>query len=69
MFSPNPKARRIWIQEGKMELKTIKNNIWQSTTGEILLEECDVITCDEGETFFCKTHNKELFCEKCEDRV
>ena len=52
-----------------MEMKLIKNNIWNSTTGETMLEECDVITKDEGNSFYCNTHRKELFCGKCEDRV
>ena len=41
-------------------LKSIKS-IWTSTTGEMFREGCEIITEDEGETFFCKTHNKE--CE------
>ena len=49
--------------------REIKNNIWYSTDGRVLLEECDVITQDEGKTFYCKTHNKYLFCGVCEDRV
>jgi hypothetical protein len=53
----------------EMELRTIKNNIWYSTTGETLLEECDIITNDEGKTFYCNTHKKELFCGECKDRV
>ncbi len=52
-----------------MELKILRNNIWHSTTGEVYLEECDVTTKDEGETFYCNTHKKGLFCGRCEDRV
>ncbi len=50
------------------EFKEIKNEIWNTTTGKTYLRECDIETKDEGETFFCKTHNKTLFCGVCEDK-
>ena len=52
-----------------MKLKEI-DNIWNSTDGKIYIEECDVVTEDEGETFYCKTHNLKcvfnegMFCPK-----
>ena len=54
-----------------IELKEIKSTVWVGTNGVTYLEECNIITNDEGETFFCLTHNKELLCgdAKCEDRV
>jgi len=54
-----------------IELKEIKSTVWTGTNGVTYLEECNIITNDEGETFFCLTHNKELLCgdAKCEDRV
>ena len=52
-----------------IELLELKNSVWQSTDGKTYFEECEIITEDEGGTFFCLTHNKKLFCGKCEDRV
>jgi len=35
---------------------TTTSSYWFSTTGEVVLEPCEVVTHDQGLTFYCRTH-------------
>jgi len=53
-----------------MKIKELQNNLWYSTDEKVYIEECNIVTTDEGETFICKTHNVKcifnegMFCPK-----